>query len=147
MAMTYPVEISVTMQPLHHDRPLPIQIGIDGKFIDINLDTITTKDFKFVSQGRCKLQVKLIDKQDQEAVVIQQVSFFGITDPRFAWAGVYEPEYPEPWATEQFDAGVILQPHLSPHTYLSWPGTWTLTFELPVFSWIHKIQDLGWIYD
>jgi hypothetical protein len=145
--MTYPVEMSVTMQPLHHDRPLPIQIGIDGNFIDVNLDTITTKDFKFVSQDSCKLQVKLIDKKDLEAVVIQQVSFFGITDPRFAWAGVYEPVYPEPWATEQSDAGITLQPQLCPHTYLSWSGTWTLTFKLPIFSWIHNIQDLGWIYD
>ena len=80
-------------------------------------------------------------------MVVQQVEFFGITDPRFAWAGVYEPQYPEPWATEQFDSGVILQPQLSPHTYLSWPGIWTLTFELPVFSWIHNIQGLGWLYD
>ena len=94
--MTYPIEMSVTMQPLHHDRPLPIQIGIDGDFIDIELDQITTKNFKFVAQGSCNLQVRLIDKRDQEAVVIQQVEFFGITDPRFAWAGVYEPEYPEP---------------------------------------------------
>ena len=147
MITTYPVEMSVTMQPLHHDRPLPVQIGIDGDFVDVDLDMITSKDFKFVSQGVCKLQVKLLDKRDLEAVVIQQVSFFGITDPRFTWAGVYEPVYPEPWATEQSDAGVILQPQLSPHTYLSWPGTWTLIFELPVFSWIHNIQDLGWIYD
>jgi hypothetical protein len=145
--MTYPVEMSVTMQPLHHDRPLPVQIGINNDFVDINLDGITTKHFNFVGQGQCRLEIKLIDKQDQEAVVIQQVSFFGITDPRFAWAGVYEPVYPEPWASEQSAAGVILQSHLSPHTYLGWPGTWTLTFELPVFSWIHNIQDLGWIYD
>lgn len=145
--MTYPVEMSVTMQPLHHDRPLPIQIGINGDFVNVNLDKNTTRDFKIFCHDTCTLQIKLADKRDQESVVIQQVAFFGIADPRFAWAGVYEPEYPEPWATEQFNAGVILQPQLSPHTYLSWPGTWTLTFEVPVFSWMHKIQDLGWIYD
>ena len=145
--MTYPVEMSVTLQPLHHDRPLLTQIGIDGAFVDVNLDGTTTRHFKFVSDGVCRLQIKLIDKRDQEAVIIQQVDFFGISDPRFAWAGVYEPEYPEPWATEQMNAGIILQPQLSPHTYLGWSGTWTLTFELPVFSWIHKIQGLGWIYD
>jgi hypothetical protein len=145
--MTYPVEMSVTMQPLHHDRPVPIQIGIDGDLVDIELDQITTKHFKFVAQDSCNLQVRLINKRDQEAVVIQQVEFFGITDPRFVWAGVYEPEYPEPWATEQSNAGIILQPRLSPHTYLGWSGIWTLDFEIPVFFWMHKIQNLGWIYD
>jgi hypothetical protein len=147
MVMTYPVEMSVTMQPLHHSKPVLIQIGIDGDFADVKLDRITTKHFKFVSQGSSNLQIILVDKRDQEAVVIQQVSFFGITDPKFTWAGVYKPVYPEPWATEQKTAGIELQPQLCPHTYLGWPGTWTLTFDVPVFSWIHKIQDLGWIYD
>jgi len=145
--MTYPVEMSVTMQPLHHARPLPIQIGINGNLVDIKLDQLTTRHYKFVAQDSCNLQVRFINKQDLEAVVIQQVEFFGITDSKFAWAGVYEPEYPEPWATEQSAAGVILHPRLSPHTYLGWPGVWTLTFGVPVFSWIHKIQGLGWIYD
>ena len=145
--MTYPVEMSVTMLPLNHRRPVPVHIGINDDFVDVKLNDVTTKHFKFVSLDTCRLQVKLFDKQDQEAVVIQQVSFFGITDPRFAWAGIYEPVYPEPWATEQRTAGIQLQSQLSSHTYLGWPGTWTLIFDVPVFSWMHKIQDLGWIYD
>lgn len=147
MATTYPVEMSVTLEPVNHDRPLPLQIGTNGDFVDINLDQIITKHFDFIAQDQCRLEIKFIDKRDHEAVIIRQVSFYGITDPRFAWAGVYEPQYPEPWATEQADAGVILQPQLSQHTYLGWPGIWTLSFEVPVFSWIHRIQGLGWIYD
>lgn len=144
--MTYLVEMSVTIQPLHHDRPIPIQMGINGELVEVNLDAITTRHFKFASNGNCRLQVKFVDKRNQEAIVIQQVSFFGIADQRFVWAGVYEPVYPEPWATEQASAGIILKSQLSPHTYLGWPGMWTLDFEAPVFSWIHKIQNLGWIY-
>jgi hypothetical protein len=66
-----------------------------------------------------------------KAVVIESVSFFGITDPKFAWAGVYHPVDQDP---------------LSAHTYLSWNGTWTLRFDVPVFTWMHQVQDLGWIY-
>jgi hypothetical protein len=36
---------------------------------------------------------------------------------------------------------------LKNHTYLSWNGKWTLTFDVPVFTWIHRVQNLGWIYD
>ena len=76
------------------------------------------------------------------AVVVDSVSFFGIQDPRFAWAGVYRPDYPEPWASEQTN----LAQELSPHTYLGWNGCWSLTFGVPVFTWIHHTQHLGWIY-
>ena len=76
------------------------------------------------------------------AVIIDSVSFFGIQDPKFAWAGIYRPEYPEPWASEQTN----LATELSSHTYLGWNGTWRLTFGVPVFTWIHQVQNLGWIY-
>ena len=65
-----------------------------------------------------------------------------IQDPKFAWAGIYRPEYPEPWASEQTN----LATELSSHTYLGWNGTWRLTFGVPVFTWIHQVQNLGWIY-
>jgi hypothetical protein len=87
------------------------------------------------------------EKSLDKAVIIDSVSFFEISDPKFAWVGVYEPNYPEPWATEQRTQGVVLTQHLSPHTYLGFNGKWTLTFDIPVFTWIHKIQNLGWIYD
>lgn len=146
MATRYPVRMSVTLTPMHHDRPLPVKIGIDQNTTTINLDKTTTINWEFEVRHDCCLVVEFQDKQDQEAVVVESVSFFGIEDPRFAWAGVYEPVYPEPWATEQHEQGVVLKSQLCPHTYLGWPGKWTLTFDVPVFTWIHKIQNLGWIY-
>ena len=141
--MTYLVNMSVTLRPVK----LPnVKIGINGDILTVVLDKTETMDFEFRSDKDCRLTVELVDKKDQEAVVVESVSFFGITDPKFAWAGVYEPQYPEPWATQQRDQGVVLKQHLSPHTYLSWPGKWTLTFDVPVFTWIHRVQNLGWIY-
>jgi hypothetical protein len=94
-------------------------------------------NFEFDAVDTCCLTVELLDKQDQEAVIVQDVSFFGILlIPKFAWAGVYTPNYPEPWATEQQNQGVVLKQQLCPHTYLGWPGKWTLTFDVPVFTWI-----------
>ena len=144
MAISYPVKLSVTLRPV--DLP-NVRIGINGDLFPIVLDQTNTIHFEFESADTSNLTVELVDKKAQEAVVIESVSFFGIEDPKFAWTGVYEPIYPEPWATEQQDQGVVLKQHLSPHTYLGWNGKWTLTFDLPVFTWIHKVQDLGWIYD
>lgn len=146
MATTYPVKLSITMTPVHHSRPLTVAVGIDKNLTTVKLEKSTTIHFEFESTSSCQLTVELSQKQDQEAVIIEEVSFFGITDPKFAWTGVYEPQYPEPWATEQQSQGRVLESQLCPHTYLGWPGKWTLTFSVPVFTWIHRTQNLGWIY-
>jgi hypothetical protein len=143
MTISYPVKLSVTLRPV--DLP-NVRIGINGDLFPMVLDQTNTIHFEFESADTGNLTVELVDKKAQEAVVIESVSFFGIEDPKFAWAGVYEPIYPEPWATEQQDQGVVLKQHLSPHTYLGWNGKWTLTFDVPVFTWIHRVQNLGWIY-
>ena len=143
MAISYPVKLSVTLRPV--DLP-NVRIGINGDLFPIVLDQTNTIHFEFESADTSNLTVELVDKTAQEAVVIESVSFFGIEDPKFAWAGVYEPIYTEPWASEQQDQGVVLKQHLCPHTYLGWPGKWTLTFDVPVFTWVHKVQNLGWIY-
>jgi hypothetical protein len=126
---------------------VPVILGIDRNLTTVKLEKSTEINFEFEATDTCRLIVEFADRQDQEAVVIDRISFFGISDPRFVWAGTYEPVYPEPWATQQRNAGVELAPRLTAHSYLGWPGKWTLTFTVPVFTWIHKIQNLGWIYD
>lgn len=77
------------------------------------------------------------------AVIVDSISFFGITSPNFVWAGVYTPAYPEPWASEQ---SVNLPATRAGQNYLGWNGIYQLTFGVPVFTWIHQVQNLGWIY-
>jgi hypothetical protein len=146
MTTRYPVRLAITLSPVNHHRPLLVNVGVDQNTTTIVLDRTTTINWEFEAKKSCQLTVEFQERQDQEAVVIDSVSFFGIEDPKFAWAGVYEPEYPEPWATQQQVQGVVLKQHLCPHTYMGWPGKWTLTFDVPVFTWIHQTQNLGWIY-
>jgi hypothetical protein len=147
MTTRYLTNFTVTLCAVHHNRSLPVRIGINDDLDNICVDDKTVTEFNFYADSRCRLHIELIDKKENEAVIIEQISFFGIQDPKFVWAGVYKPQYPEPWATEQRNAGQILHPELCPHTYLSWPGIWTLDFDVPIFTWIHNTQDLGWIYD
>jgi hypothetical protein len=148
----YPVKLDIHLRSVWHDNPPKINIGINNDIQQITLLGDQTFHYEFTADNRSTLTVELLNKTDADtvpdkgldkAVVIESVSFFGITDPKFAWAGVYEPIYPEPWYSEQT---VKPTPLLKNHTYLSWNGKWTLTFDLPVFTWIHRVQDLGWIY-
>jgi hypothetical protein len=92
------------------------------------------------------LEVVFMNKPDLDhdmAVVIDQVEFFGITDPKFVWAGVYSPKYPEPWHSQQ---PVTPPAKLPQQTYMGWNGCWRLDFTVPVFTWMHQTLNLGWIY-
>jgi hypothetical protein len=92
------------------------------------------------------LEVVFMNKPefDQDmAVTIDQVEFFGIADPKFVWAGVYSPKYPEPWYSQQ---PVTPPAELSQQTYMGWNGMWRLDFTVPVFTWMHQTLNLGWIY-
>ena len=140
------VKLAVNLETINCNRAIVVTVGIDQNITTVNLQKETTLNFEFLSHNTSRLTIEILDKVEQEAVIVKSVSFFGIEDPKFAWAGIYEPNYPEPWASQQRSQGVVLKPQLNAHTYLGWPGKWTLTFTVPVFTWIHQTQNLGWIY-
>lgn len=149
MVIDYPVVIDIHLQSLWHDTPPEINIGINRNVERVLLTDNRVFHYEFSASETSVLTVELLNKTDADtvngldkAVIIESVSFFGISDPKFAWAGIYKPNYPEPWASQQTD----LKPLLKSHTYLGWNGKWTLTFDVPVFTWIHRVQNLGWIY-
>jgi hypothetical protein len=149
MAIDYPVVIDIHLRPVWHDTPPEINIGINNDIQPIILSEQHTFHYEFIANTSSTLTVELLNKTDTDtvdgldkAVIIESVGFFGISDPKFVWAGEYRPEYPEPWASQQHELKTLLKSH----TYLGWNGKWTLTFSVPVFTWIHKTQDLGWIY-
>lgn len=153
--MTYPVKLAVTVRPIWHTDAPEIRIGINDNLTPVTLTETTVFEFEFLADKDSELTIEFLNKIDSDtvptlnldkAVVVETVSFFNISDPKFVWAGIYDPKYPEPWATEQKNQGIILSAKLKYHNYLGWNGVWRLQFTVPVFTWIHQIQDLGWIY-
>lgn len=154
--MSHLIKLQTRLRPIYHADPPKIRLGINGDLTTLDLTESTEFNFEFTASDSCNLSIEFLNKSNDDtildqgldkAVVIESVSFFGIQDPKFVWTGVYEPDYPEPWATEQKEKGVALKQQLTNQTYLAWNGKWTLTFTVPVFTWIHNVQNLGWIYD
>jgi hypothetical protein len=87
------------------------------------------------------------NKDRDQAIEIDFINFEGIKADRFVWAGEYTPKYPEPWASEQHALGIELAEKHYNFKFLGWNGIWKLNFEMPIFTWIHQIENLGWIYD
>ena len=106
-------------------------------------------EFEYEFQTRNSSSVVLIEHFDkdcndsQTAVEIVGIEFFGISDPKFIWAGTYYPKYPEPWLGQQTNKPAE---YLPAQTYLGWNGIYQLEFSVPVFEWMHNTLNLGWIY-
>ena len=138
MATEHLVQLSVTLRPI--GQPW-VKISANGITQTQQLTTIKDFMFEFTASNNSSLVVEHYDKDSADvdtAVEIVNVGFFGITDPRFVWAGVYYPDYPEHYPDKTSP--------LMGHGYLGWNGVYRLEFSVPVFTWIHQVQNLGWLY-
>lgn len=92
--------------------------------------------------GTLKISVEMLDKDDSDpttAIIIKSIKFNGIFSPKFLWTGTYYPRYPK---------HLIDKPKLLPgQTYLSWNGVYKLDVTVPIFTWMHQILELGWVFE
>ena len=66
-----------------------------------------------------------------KSIEIDEIDLGGLV-----YEGVYKPEYPEPWATQQAEAGNKPPETLKNVTQMGHNGTWTFTFESPFYMWL-----------
>lgn len=150
---TYQVHLSVLLKPTWVNNPPTIRIGMNDALENITLDKDTWFNYDYTTEASTgKFQIELHGKTNADTdisnrrdttVIIDQIKFNGISSPKFAWSGIYTPQYPIHYIKDNPTAAS----KLSSCTCLGWNGIWTLEFTVPVFTWIHKIEDLGWIYD
>jgi hypothetical protein len=145
MITEFPVKLAITLTPKLYQTPPSVLVSVPGAVHRVELWETQRVELEFTAPSGW-IELVFYNKPDTDntmAVIIDKIEFFGISDPKFVWAGVYTPKYPEPWYSQQ-----TLRPaaELRQQNYLGWAGTWRLDFEVPVFTWMHKIQNLGWIY-
>lgn len=145
MVTSYNTLIEIELEP-EGQYPL-ISYGIDQIDSQLILKEITILQFDLdLSCGSHKFVLNFSNKTNiapELAVKINKVTIEGICVDRFKWAGKYYPNYPEPWASEQKQELPVC---IDSATYLGWNGIWELDFTVPIFTWIHKIEHMGWIY-
>lgn len=149
MDTKYKVDIQVCLTPKYHTTIPQITYGYDDvviNTIDLEIPCILSLNTDF-DQGTHSFWIEFLNKNYNDsqpdqgidmAVIIDSVTIHNITVDRFKWAGKYYPTYPEDYPDKK--------PMLQPHTYLGWNGRWVLEFDVPVFTWIHRLENLGWLY-
>ena len=152
----YRTEIKLHVTPIWHKEPpiCSIQFSKDVFFKEEIKESKVYSYEEYLSAGNYDIVVEFLNKKNSDtiigkdkAIIIDKIIFINIESEKFAWQGIYQPNYPEPWATQQKKLGKELNYILTPITYLGWNGQWRLTYSAPVFTWIHKIKNFGWIYE
>jgi hypothetical protein len=146
MTTEFLVKTAVTLTPKYSGTTAPqVLIAVPGKVVRYTLSKQQRVELEFTAPFGW-LEVIFFNKPELDhdmAVVVDSVEFFGISDPKFVWQGEYRPKYPEPWYSQQLTKPESV---LSANNYMGWNGTWRLNFSVPVFTWMHQVQGLGWIY-
>ena len=149
MDTQYNLNIQLCVRPIYHNTVPAISYGYDDvviNTIDLERPCILSLNADF-DRGAHSIWVDFQNKNYNDsqpdkgldmAVEIDSVTIHDITLDRFKWAGKYYPTYPEDYPDKK--------PVLQPHTYLGWNGRWVLEFDVPVFTWIHRLENLGWLY-
>ena len=71
-----------------------------------------------------------------QSLHIKSIEIDEIDIGALVYEGVYKPEYPEPWASQQAEAGNKLPKTLKNVTQMGHNGTWTFTFTSPFYMWL-----------
>ena len=142
------IKILLGQISFHKFPTVNVTVNDQTQSLAIDSDTWVTFNLDLPPNEHISLTVEYYGKINQDciptknldtAVIIKDISLNGIIDKKFIWEGVYQPNYPkhyEPKITK-----------LTKIQYLGWNGVWTLEITAPLFTWIHKTLDLGWIYD
>ena len=89
--------------------------------------------------GKDKNQTVVNDKGDilkDQLLHIKNIEIDEIDIGALVYEGVYTPDYPEPWATQQRESGKELPESFKNVTKMGHNGTWSLQFESPFYMWL-----------
>jgi hypothetical protein len=89
--------------------------------------------------GKTKGQTVINEKGDilkDQLLHIKSIEVDEIDLGGLVYAGVYTPEYPEPWATQQRQAGVELRESFTNVTQIGHDGKWSFKFQSPFYMWL-----------
>src|SRR6056300_1283278 len=131
------------------DRPPHAEILIDDKnhfkgditgtedkpdLIEFEAEFEEGKDYNLIinRSGKTKNQTVINEKGDilkDQLLHIKSIEIDEIDIGALVYEGVYTPHYPEPWATQQREAGVELQESFNKVTCIGHNGEWRLSLD------------------
>jgi hypothetical protein len=142
----YNTQIEIGVEP--HGSKIPqIQCFLNNQKIN-TISLSTTKKLFFdlsLVKGKHELTIDFFNKLENDpdtAVEINYVRIESFTLESLLWNNKYYPRYPKHLLEQK-----KLPEFYQSSTYMGWNGIWQFEFEVPIFTWIHKLENVGWIFD
>ena len=150
--LKFKLELYATMwdKPPHAEIMVGDKIYFDGDITSTE-DKPTLIEFEAeLEEGKeSSLIIKRTNKTSMQTVVnengdllkdqllhIKSIEIDEIDIGGLVYEGVYTPTYPEPWATQQKEAGVELEESFKNVTKMGHNGEWKITFSSPFYVWL-----------
>jgi hypothetical protein len=89
--------------------------------------------------GKVKGQTVVNEKGDilkDQILHIKSIQIDEIDIGSLVYEGIYTPEYPEPWATQQREANIELEESFKNVTEIGHNGEWRFNFSSPFYMWL-----------
>ena len=134
----YKCNIEVDIIP--RDANAVISYGINERKQLSVTSPLTLKCHNTLDVGNYSFEIEM---HNDAVFDIKSVRINNLQDYQFIYVSEYTPYYPEPWYSQQNPRWPDVLRH---HTNICWPGVWRIKLESPVFPWIHRTLNLGWIY-
>ena len=106
-------------------------------------------EHEFTEGEKCELIINRSGKINDQTVInndgdvlkdqllhIKSMEIDEIDLGALVYEGIYTPEYPEPWATQQRESGQDLKDSFKNVTQMGFNGTWRFKFESPFYMWL-----------
>ena len=103
------------------------------------LDEDAEYNLKIKRSGKKGKQTVINDKGDilkDQLLHIKNIEIDEIDIGALVYEGVYTPQYPEPWASQQKSAGTELPETFKNVTQMGHNGEWRFSFKSPFYMWL-----------
>lgn len=149
---TETIQFDITFETVFWDRPPAVDIRIDDVlYASKVIDEPTTISFKAELSLDCvhrlvvtrsgKSDDQCVDNKDQYLLLSKvKIDLIDIKNIVFT-RSYFEPVYPEPWATQQKNQGVVLEQRVIGETWLSHNGNWVLEFDSPFYQYLFECMN------
>jgi len=150
--LKFKIELFSTMW----DKPPHAEILVNGKsyfnddiisaedkptIIEFEAELVEGKKYELIinRSGKGKNQTVVNENGDlikDQLLHIKSIEIDEINIGGLVFNGVYTPEYPEPWATQQRESGQDLKDSFKNVTKMGFNGEWNFKFESPFYMWL-----------
>jgi hypothetical protein len=150
--LTFKIELYATMW----DKPPIAEVTINDKsyfkgdittsedkptLIQFEHECENAKDYNLIinTSGKSPSQTIINEKGDilkDQMLHIKSIEIDEIDIGALIYDGVYTPDYPEPWATQQRESGNDLKDSFKNVTQMGFNGKWAFKFSSPFYMWL-----------